>query len=205
MMSSLAYYTKIESQKRKVPRKVTPKSLENAGSYYLQRFSSSSENFRRVMMRRVTRSVEYHNTNLEEGAKFVEQLISRFIKMGLLNDLQFAQIRVGNLRRRGLSERIIRAKLMERGFSVGVINEGLDFLDSDKEDPELAALIIFSRKRRLGPFRETLEKRNDFREKDMAKLARAGFNYNIARKVINAQTSEELEEMVENNISGQYK
>jgi regulatory protein len=205
VMSSLTNYTKLESQKRKVPRKVTPKSLENAGLYYLQRFSSSSENFRRVMMRRVMRSIQHHNTNLEEGAEIVDQLISRFIKMGLLNDLQFAQIRVANLRRRGLSERTIRAKLMERGFPVGVINEGLDFLASDKKDPELAALIIFSRKRRLGPFRKTLDKRNDFREKDMAKLARAGFNYNMARKVISAQTSEELEEMVENNISGQYK
>ena len=39
----------------------------------------------------------------------------------------------------------------------------------------------------------------------MAKLARAGFNYRIAYIVINAETTEELEEMVENNISGQYK
>ena len=205
MISSLTRYNKLESQKKKVPRKATSKSLENAGLYYLQRFSSSSENFRRVMMRRVKRSVQYHNTNLEEGAKIVDQLISRFIKTGLLNDLQFAEIRVASLRRRGLSKRLIRAKLMERGFPVGVINESLELLESDKENPELAASIIFSRKRRLGPFRETLDKRDDFREKDMAKLARAGFNYNIAQQVISAETLEELEEVVENNISGQYK
>jgi regulatory protein len=205
MMSSLKDYIKLEPQKRKVPRKVTSKSLENAGLYYLQRFYSSSENFRRVMMRRVRRSVQHHNTNLEEGAQIVDQLVSRFIKIGLLNDLQFAQIRIADLRRRGLSKRAIQAKLMERGFTVSVINECLELLECDKEDPELAALVIFSRKRRIGPFRKTLDQKNDFREKDMAKLTRAGFNYNTARKVISAETSEELEEMVENNISGQYK
>ena len=204
-MSILNNSNKLEAQKRKVPRKVTSKSLENAGLYYLQRFSSSSKNFRRVMMRRVTRSVHHHNTNLEEGAQIVEKLVSRFIKIGLLNDLQFAQIRIAGLRRRGLSRRAIQAKLIERGFKVSVINECLELLACDNDDPELVALIIFSRKRRLGPFRKTLDQQNDFREKDMAKLARAGFNYNTAHKVISAETSEELEELVENNISGQYK
>ena len=205
MMNSVIEHLKLESQKRKVPRKVTSKSLENAALYYLQRFSSSSENFRRVMIRRVKRSAQYHNTNFEEGAEIVDQLISRFVRIGLLDDLQFAQVRATSLRRRGLSERTIRAKLMERGFAVEVINESLELLKCDNEDPELTASIIFSRKRRLGPFREILDKRNEFREKDMAKLARAGFSYHIAEKVISAETLEELEEMVENNIYGQYK
>ena len=205
MMNSVIEHLKLESQKRKVPRKVTSKSLENAALYYVQRFSSSSENFRRVMIRRVKRSAQYHNTNFEEGAEIVDQLISRFVRIGLLDDLQFAQVRATSLRRRGLSERTIRAKLMERGFAVEVINESLELLKCDNEDPELTASIIFSRKRRLGPFREILDKRNEFREKDMAKLARAGFSYHIAQKVIRAETLEELEEMVENNIYGQYK
>ena len=205
MMNSVIEHLKLESQKRKVPRKVTSKSLENAALYYLQRFSSSSENFRRVMMQRVKRSAQYHNTNFEEGAEIVDQLISRFVRIGLLDDLQFAQVRATSLRRRGLSERTIRAKLMERGFAVEVINESLELLKCDNEDPELTASIIFSRKRRLGPFREILDKRNEFREKDLAKLARAGFSYHVAQKVISAETLEELEEMVENNIYGQYK
>ena len=205
MMNSVIEHLKLESQKRKVPRKVTSKSLENAALYYLQRFSSSSENFRRVMIRRVKRSAQYHNTNFEEGTEIVDQLISRFVRIGLLDDLQFAQVRAASLRRRGLSERTIRAKLMERGFAVEVINESLELLKCDNEDPELTASIIFSRKRRLGPFREILDKRNEFREKDLAKLARAGFSYHVAQKVISAETLEELEEMVENNIYGQYK
>ena len=205
MMSLVTEHLKLESQKRKVPRKVTSKLLENAALYYLQRFSSSSENFRRVMMKRVNRSAQYHNTDAKEGAEIVNQLISRFIGIGLLDDLQFAQARATSFRRRGLSERAIRAKLMEKGLTIEVINESLELLKRDNEDPELTASIIFSRKRRLGPFREPLDKRNESRGKDMAKMARAGFNYHIAKKIISAETPKELEEMVENNIFDQYK
>ena len=205
MTSSLTDCNKIEFQKRKVPRKVTPKSIENAALYYLQRFSSSSENFRRVMMRRVNRSAQYHNTNLKEGAEIVDELISRFTRVGLLDDLQFAKIRVASLRRRGLSERAIRVKLMEKGVVLEVINQSLELLERDNNNSELTAAIIFSRKRRIGVFRKTLDELSKFRAKDMAKLAQAGFNYSIAYIVINAETTEELEEMVENNISGQYK
>jgi SOS response regulatory protein OraA/RecX len=107
MMNSVIEHLKLESQKRKVPRKVTSKSLENVALYYLQRFSSSTGNFRRVMMQRVKRSAHYHNTNSKEGAEIVDQLISRFIRIGLLDDLQFAQVRATGYRRRGLSERAI--------------------------------------------------------------------------------------------------
>ena len=145
MASCVTDYIKIDSQKRKVPRKVTSKSIENAALHYLQRFSSSSENFRRVMMRRVQRSAQYHNTNPEEGAEIINELIMRFIRIGLLNDLQFAQVRANNLRRRGLSERAIRAKLIEKGIALEVINQSLELLEYDNKNSELTAAIIYSR------------------------------------------------------------
>jgi len=196
-------HLKLESQKKKVPRKVTAKSLENAGLYYLQRFPSSCENFRRVMMRRVNRSARYYNTNPEVGAKIIDVLIKKFIKIGLLNDLRYAEFKVINFRRRGLSERMIRAKLAERRVSTEVINDIFQLLNSNNSDLELNASIIFSRRTRLGAFRGSQDKHQKFREKDMAKLARAGFSYNVAQKILGIETREELEQMVDNYNFGQ--
>lgn len=196
-------HLKLKPQKKKVPRKVTAKSLENAGLYYLQRFSSSCENFRRVMMRRVNRSARYYNTNPEVGAKIIDVLINKFIKIGLLNDLRYAEFKVINFRRRGLSERMIRTKLVERGVSTEVINDIFQLLNSNNSDLELNASIIFSRRTRLGAFRGSQDKHQKFREKDMAKLARAGFSYNVAQKILGIETREELEQMVDNYNFGQ--
>ena len=192
---------KREPRKRKVPRKVTPKSLENAALYYLQRFSSSSENLRRVMMRRVYRSAKHHDTDPEEGAEIIDALIKRYNEVGLLDDAAFAKMRAGSLNRRGSSGRVIRAKLAEKGVAGDVITETLERLKDEDQDPELTAAVTLARKRRLGPFRVSGD-REDFKEKDMAALARAGFNYSIAQKIMVAETSEELEEEVEKNSDG---
>ncbi len=56
----------------------------------------------------------------------------------------------------------------------------------------LAAALACARRRRLGPYRPPAA-RKSMREKDLASLARAGFAHDIARRVVEAKTAEELE------------
>jgi regulatory protein len=64
----------------------------------------------------------------------------------------------------------------------------------DDGDVDFTAAVALARRRRLGPF-STRADRHERREKDMAALARAGFGYDIALKVIDAETPDELERM----------
>ena len=59
-------------------------------------------------------------------------------------------------------------------------------------EPDLAAAIRLAKKRRLGPFR--LKERAEMRQKDLAALARAGFDFDTCRRVIEAESAEALEE-----------
>ena len=179
--------------KKKKPRKTSRKSIENAAIFYLQRFSSSIENLRRVLMRRVYRSAQYHNTKPEEDAKIVDSIIYRLIETGVLNDRQFAQMRASTLYRRGNSSRVIRAKLTEKGVANEIINEVLESLFDDGEISDLGAATIFARKRRLGPYRNP-NNRSEYTKKDMNALARAGFGYNVALKIINSEKLSDLDE-----------
>jgi regulatory protein len=177
---------------RKAPRKATPKSLENAALYYLERFASSAANLRRVLMRRVERSARAHGTDREEGAAAVEDIVARFVASGLLDDAAYAAARAGTLHRRGASARRIRAALMQKGVASGDIEAALAALREEADDPELAAAVALARRRRLGPFRPAPD-RAARREKDLAALARAGFGYETARQVIEAADIEALE------------
>ncbi len=154
------------------------------------------------MMRRVYRSAEYHNTNLEVGAAIVEELADRFTQIGLLDDKQFAAARARSYSRRGFSRRAIRAKLTEKGISDDVTNEAIKIQEEEDCNLELNAAIVFSRKRRLGPFHKPSNKPERDKKKDIAKLARAGFEYTTVQQLMGAETLEELEEMVEINIYG---
>ena len=56
----------------------------------------------------------------------------------------------------------------------------------DGEDPELTAAVTLAKRRRLGPF-AAKPPDGEQREKHLAALARAGFSYDVARRVIDGK------------------
>jgi regulatory protein len=74
-----------------------------------------------------------------------------------------------------------------------LVKEGLDELRGQGIDPTWAAVCAFVRRRRLGPCRPDPTQRAAERERDLAKLARAGYSYDIARKVLDLAGPEELD------------
>lgn len=172
------------------PRKATPKSLENAALHYLERFATSSENLRRVLLRRVRRSAEHHGTDPDEGMAWVDDLISRFRKSGLLDDRLYTEGRVASLRRRGDAARKVRGKLRQKDVDADLIEA---VLGEEDENAEFLAATTLARRRRLGPWRADDDQRKERREKDLAALARAGFSYDTALLIIDAESVEDLE------------
>ena len=184
-----------DERRRRAPRKATETSLTNAALFYLQRFASSSENLRRMLLRRVARSARHHGTDPAEGAALVDAIVARFEQNGLLDDQTYAEARARSLHRRGASTRMIRAGLRQKGVADDAIDRALAALAEDTEDPELAAAVALARRRRLGPHRPAAQ-RESHRERDLATLARAGFSYDIARRVIEAETVADLDAML---------
>ena len=60
--------------------------------------------------------------------------------------------------------------------------------------PDRTAALRFIQRKRLGPYR--LSSRQEYRDRDLAALARAGFGYETARSVIDTENREILEEDV---------
>lgn len=178
--------------KRKIPRKVSATSLENAALYYLQRFATSSENLRQVLSRRVQRAAKHHDTDVEACAQWIDDLIGRYMECGLLNDAAYARAQAASLNRRGKSLRAIRVKLAQKAVPGDIIDDTLGALADELGEPDLAAAIAYARKRRIGPYRLNV-KPSDNRDKELAALARNGFSYSLARKIVEAEDSEELE------------
>src|SRR5690242_8118662 len=125
--------------RRRLPRQATASHLENAALHYLERFSSSSANLRRVLLRKVERSARAHGTDPAEGAGLVEAIISRYLQSGLLDDAAYAAQQVASLRRRGTSLYGIRGKLALKGIESGLIAAALERLDGGPEGGDLAA------------------------------------------------------------------
>jgi regulatory protein len=174
---------------RKGPKPASPELLEKAALHYLERYASSAQNLRRVLMRRVDRSARFHGTDRSQGAAWVDALVARYAGAGLIDDRKYAEAAAESLRRRGASARRIRQKLAQKGVDADVAQAALKETGGAGEEADLAAAVAFARKRRLGPYGDP-KARRDRRLKDMAALARAGFSYAIARKVVDAENED---------------
>jgi regulatory protein len=184
-------------RERKPPKPVTATSLENAAVFYLSRFASSSGNLRRVLMRKVARSArvaEDAEAETASGAKIVDAIVERFVEKGFLDDKTYATQTASSLARRGTSRFSIAGKLAQKGVDAEMRAEAIETLDEDGGGSELAAACALVRRKRLGPYR-VAEKREEWRQKDLASLARAGFRLDLARRVLKAATVEALEVM----------
>lgn len=175
---------------RRKTRKVTARSLERGALHYLSRYSTSTENLRRVLLRRVDRALAAHGGGREEPARWVEDVISKLDRQGLLDDLAYCEATARRLVRRGNSQRAIRAALAAKGVAAEVVDQSLAAVARGLGGIDLAAAVGYARRRRFGAFAGA---RPLAAEKQLAALSRAGFPYAVATAVLAAATVAEAE------------
>lgn len=180
----------------KPPKKISERYLYNSGLAYLQRFPASSYHFKTVMMHKIDKSCRYHTAQDRETCeKWLDALVSQFQELGLLDDKAYLKGMVTTYRRRGLSTMQIKLKLGQKGYTADDIQKQIknydrDEFDSDKNG-ELYAALTFARKKRLGPY--DIDERKTF-DKALGAMARAGYSFDIAKKVLEL-SHDELEEL----------
>lgn len=175
-------YPETEQPKRKrFAKKITPQRLKNIGSYYLKRFESSVENLRSVLQKRVNQyAKENPEFNKQEAYQWVENVLAEFEKLHYLDDERFTEIKVRHYLAVGKPARYIQNKLREKGIANAQIDE---MLDDFGYNPQEMALKLAKRKK-IGPFRPNEEARKLNRQKDMAALIRAGFDYDVVSEIM---------------------
>ncbi|WP_044185568.1 regulatory protein RecX [Hyalangium minutum] len=166
----------------KKPRKVSPRYLENAALHYLKRYAATVSQLKRVLLRKVDRSLRFHGGDRTEALQWVDALTDKLIRNGLMNDQAYAGQKAQSLRASGRSARVIAQKLRMKGVAPEIVSEKL--AEATAEVSEDAAARIWARKKRLGPFRRDAQSRQENRQRDLAALARAGFSFATAKKII---------------------
>jgi regulatory protein len=176
------------------PKPISAIWLERAALHYLERYSASTEMLRRTLARRVEKRARLRG---EDPAAFVEMIaatVARAVSAGLVDDARFTETRVATLRRRGTSSRGVSAKLAAKGVPRDVVEAAMqaerDALpEGEAQAIEDQAAWAYAKRRRLGPYRRP-DLRAAHRDRDLAALARAGFSYDLARRVVDAEVEE---------------
>lgn len=169
------------TKKTKVLRKITKQRLKNIALYYLKRFESSVANLRSVLRRRVN-DYAYHTPDFarQEAYDWIEEILQDFLRIGYLNDERYAELKVKNYVLAGKSQRYIQGKLREKGIDENIV----EAMIAEQDFNPFEAALKLAKKRKIGPYSQTEEIRKERRSKDLAILVRAGFDYDVAVKVL---------------------
>jgi regulatory protein len=168
---------------------IRPELLERWALAYLGRYASSSENLRRVLLRRARRRSPPSPEALRHVAGLVDALVERYRRSGLLDDAAYAAARVQSLHRRGESTTKIRARLAAKGVENSIAAEAVRTLGAEGDDPDLAAACAFARRRRLGPYGGS----GADPARELGVFARAGFARRVAERVLSCADIEAVE------------
>ena len=195
----------------KIPKKITPERLRNIALYYLGRYASSSANLRQVLLRRVQKSAYHHkDTDLAQAGAWIDDIVSDMMRMGYIDDNQYAQTKAHSLHMRGTSRRAIYQKLLQKGLDKTTIESALESLKADLQDTisesqsntDLIAAIRYAKRRRIGVYRIKPAPQSKQGEpekqhnRDLATLARNGFPPDICQKILGAESTDELDDLL---------
>ncbi len=144
---------------------------------YLSKYDSSKKNLIEVIKRKIFRL----NISGIEKSKLIneiENIILKLEKNDLINDKRFIFSKISSLSRSGRSKIFIVNYLIKKGIKKLEIEENLEAFKENNDNWEFNSAKLYAKKKRLLQSDEAYEKK-------LAKMARAGFSYDICKKILN--------------------
>jgi len=155
---------------------VDEKKLLKYAVDYLSKYDSSKNNLENVLKRKILR---LNITNYEKGKLInkIENIIIKLEKNKFIDDERYSSTKILSLSNSGKSKNFIFNYLIKKGVNKSQIQNNLNLIQQNNYNWEFDSAKIFVKKKKL------LEK-NESYEKKLAKMARAGFSYDICKKIL---------------------
>ncbi|MEE2645092.1 MAG: RecX family transcriptional regulator [Myxococcota bacterium] len=183
--------------KERPPRPWTEAALQRAAIHYLRRFMASEARLRSVLARRLRSPKRLPPEDPAEGARWIEGIVAAAKRRGEIDDRRYCEGLWESYSRKGRSRRQILAKLSEKGIPAELIEaESQRRAEADEAadlNPDLVAAHRYAKQKRLGAYGEvpadSVERRQRW-NRDLARLARRGFSFQVARAALEGPSEE---------------
>ena len=114
--------------KKKIPKKITLDNLEKSAIKYLEKYSVSEYQLTGFLRKKIIKTSFFYKTDPQKDFKLIEKIISKFKKIGLINDKKFSENKVETYAQKGYSRKKITFNLKSKGISNQNIEYGMENL-----------------------------------------------------------------------------
>jgi regulatory protein len=168
----------------RTPRPIDDSGLRELALGYAARYATTAARLTRYLQRKLGER-EWQGAEPPD----VDALVARLAGLGYVDDRAFAAAKTRDLTARGFGARRVRGALAAAGVGRDDA-EDATAPDPDSPDAALATAIAFARRRRFGPFARAASNDPAQRRRELAAMARAGHDFDIARRVLEARDAD---------------
>ena len=143
---------------------------------YLSKYSSSKSNLERILKKKIIR------LKIEKQEKYIlynsiEKIINTLETNNYINDYNYTTSKINTFFHQVKSKIFIKSYFIQKGIDQNVIDETFENFEIKNNNWEILSAKTFARKKKFTNL-------SDNKEKNLSKLARAGFSYEISIKTL---------------------
>ena len=143
---------------------------------YLSKFDTSKKNLKDILKRKIFK-LKNNSSEKKILLNSIESIIDKLEKNNFINDNRYLLSKINYLSQSGKSIKYISNYLLKKGIDKQDIENGINKFNNDNLNWEIKSAQIFAEKKKLLDSDEIYEKK-------LAKMARAGFSYEICKKIL---------------------
>ena len=144
--------------------------------YYLSKYSSSKKNLEYILKKKIRRISDEKKIRFQLY-KEIKPIIDKLEQLKLINDTIYAESKINALLNQVKSKNYIKQYLIRKGVSQELADEQISLFYEKNQNLEKENALKFAKKRNL------INDKKEY-EKKLAKMARAGFSYEISKEIL---------------------
>ena len=163
-------------------------TLRDLAYSYIEKYSPSKQQLKVYLMKKILFKFKTTKTK-KEISDLIDKVLSNLEQNKFLNDELYSDSKSRTLLRRGYSLNKINQSLRMKGIDQKFIKQSIEKIKNKEIEPDFVSALKLCKKRRIGAIRPNAN-RELFYKKDMGVLARAGFDYDLSKRVLNLELEE---------------
>ena len=144
--------------------------------YYLSKYSSSKNNLEYILKKKIRRLSDEKKVRFDLYNE-IKEIIQKLEGLKLIDDVIFTESKINFLLYQAKSKNYIKQYLLKKGVNIEIINNQISLHFDDNQNIERENALKFAIKKKL------LDDGMNY-EKKLSKMARAGFSYEISKKIL---------------------
>ena len=180
----------IPIKNKKKNLEATVEEMRNFAFAYIENYAPSKQQLKTYLLKKYlkTKIPSVNKSNIND---LINVVLEDLEKAKFINDKFYSSSKAKSLIQRGNSINKIRSYLFSKGIKDKYIKSTLDEIITNNEDQDFFSAIKVCKKKRIGPARDE-NNRPLFYKKDIAILARSGFDFDTSRRVMDLSKDEYL-------------